>query len=134
MKKTLSLRLRVPEHPSAPPVSDVEEIERLCVEAIGARVCIAASYNGGAVVLQPLLLYREHEAVFLLAHTVTRDGKPPREVKVGNFRLSGLTNVVRTATPMDRTAAAPDDWSAGRATRELVARIEQRPALRRRAD
>jgi|KBSMisStaDraftv2_1062788.scaffolds.fasta_scaffold213192_2 hypothetical protein len=61
--------------------------------AIMRRMCLRARYNGGEVVLQPSLLYREHDALFLLAVTVSRDGKPPREPKLGTFRLSGLTDL-----------------------------------------
>jgi len=58
--------------------------------AIGRRLCLRGRYNGGEVVLQPALLYREHDAPFLLAVTVSRDGNPPREPKLGTFRLAGL--------------------------------------------
>jgi len=61
--------------------------------AILRRLCLRAKYNGGEVILQPALLYREHGALFLLAVTVSRDGKPPREPKLGTFRLSGLADL-----------------------------------------
>lgn len=61
--------------------------------AILRRLCLRAKYNGGEVILQPALLYREHDALFLLAVTVSRDGKPPREPKLGTFRLSGLADL-----------------------------------------
>jgi len=64
--------------------------------AIARRLCVRARYNGGEVVLQPALLYREHDAPFLLAVTVSRDGNPPREPKLGTFRLTGLNDLAVT--------------------------------------
>ena len=88
--------------------------------AILRRLCLRAKYNGGDVVLQPALLYREHEAIFLLAVTVSRDGKPPREPKLGTFRLSGLADLAVTsilfepgALHLSSTAQAGWDILAG---------------------
>jgi hypothetical protein len=114
--RTLSLR------PSF--VSSPEGTADLVRDAIAKRVRIAADYNRGAVVVQPVLLFREHDALFLIAGTVSRDGKAPREAKLGTFRLSGLLNARRLRVPIDPDLAAPADWQAGRATRELVASLE----------
>lgn len=82
-----------------------------------------ADYNRGAVILAPVVLFREHDALFLIAATVSRDGKPPREPKLGTFRLSGMTNVRRLRAAIDPALVPPDDWQAGRASREPVAAL-----------
>lgn len=69
------------------------EPETLLAAAILQRRAVTATYNNGQVVLQPSALYREHDALFLLAVATLRDGKPPREPKLGTFRLAGLNNL-----------------------------------------
>ena len=51
---------------------------------------IAASYNRGTVTLAPHIVYTKHGEIYLDAVTLERDGKPPREEKLGTFKLSGL--------------------------------------------
>ena len=53
----------------------------IILEAIVRQFAVAATYNMAQVTLAPHIL----DAI-----TVERDGKPPKEVKVGTFRLSGL--------------------------------------------
>ena len=59
-------------------------------EAIVKQHMLAATYNRGAVTLAPHALYTRHDELYVDAVTVERDGKPPKEVKVGSFKLSGL--------------------------------------------
>jgi len=61
--------------------------------AILQNRCLQAAYNNGQVVLQPAALYTEHDALFLLAVAALRDGNPPREPKLGTFRVSGLKDL-----------------------------------------
>jgi hypothetical protein len=114
--RTLSLRPSV--------IASPEETADLVRDVITKRVRISADYNRGAVVLQPVLLFREHDALFLIAGIVSRDGKAPREAKLGTFRLSGLLHARRLRVPIDPDLIAPVDWQAGRASRELVASLE----------
>lgn len=60
------------------------------LEGIVRRLCLTASYNRGNVVLAPHILYTRHDELHLDAVAVERDGKPPREMKLGTYRLSGL--------------------------------------------
>lgn len=85
--------------------------EPILRHAIVRARCVHATYNSGQVVLNPCLLYREHDALFLLAVTVLRDGKPPREAKLGTFRVSGLTGL--TSSP-ESFAPGPlhKEWTA----------------------
>lgn len=62
-------------------------------EAIVRRRCIAATYNRGAVLLAPHVLYTRHEVLHLDALTVLREGRAPRELKIATYRLSGLTDI-----------------------------------------
>lgn len=59
-------------------------------EAIVRTRCIAATYNGGQVVLAPHVAFTRHGEVYVGATTIERDGQPPREEKIGLFKLTGL--------------------------------------------
>ena len=59
-------------------------------EAIVKLQCIAATYNRGSVTLAPHVVYMKHDELFIDAMTIERDGKPPKEEKIGTFKLSGL--------------------------------------------
>lgn len=119
-RRTLSLRLQ-DDAEQTPAANSAEEIEAVVIEAVRDRCCISANYNRGSVVLSPALLYREHDALFLIGATLTRDGKPPREIKLGTFRLSGLTEVRATKKRADPNMAALADWNAEKPGRLLVA-------------
>jgi len=66
---------------------------RILLEAIARKKCVAATYNRMAVKLAPHILYTRHDDLFVDAVTVERDGQPPREVKLGTFKLAGLTGL-----------------------------------------
>jgi len=67
--------------PGAPPV---------ILEAIVKQLCVAATYNRMEVTLAPHVLYTKHGEMYVDAVTVDRDGRPPKEIKVGAFKLAGL--------------------------------------------
>lgn len=69
------------------------QANQILLEAIALRKCIAARYNRGTVRLAPHILYTRHDELYVDAITVERDGKPPREVKLGSFKLTGLTDL-----------------------------------------
>lgn len=60
------------------------------IEAIVRLRCVAATYNRAPVVLAPHVLYTRNDALYVDAVTVARDGLPPREPKMGTFKLDGL--------------------------------------------
>ena len=66
-------------------------------EAIVKRLAIAATYNRGEVTLAPHILYTRHGELYLDALTIERDGAPPKEVKLGTFKLAGLSPLRLTA-------------------------------------
>jgi hypothetical protein len=77
------------------------ETNRLYFEAIALRKCIRGTYNRMRVVLAPHILFTRHDELFIDAVTVERDGQPPREVKIGTFKLAGLKDVSLTDRPFN---------------------------------
>ncbi len=67
------------------------------LEAIVKRMAVAATYNRGEIVLAPHILYTRHGELYVDGLTIERDGKPPREPKVGAFKLAGLNPLRITA-------------------------------------
>lgn len=59
-------------------------------EAIVKRQALAATYNRGEIMIAPHVIYARHDELYVDAITIARDGKPPREEKIGTFKLSGL--------------------------------------------
>ena len=65
----------------------------LVFEAIALRKCLDAVYNNGSVRLAPHILFSRHDELYISAVTVSRDGQPPREPKLGTFKLVGLRDL-----------------------------------------
>lgn len=63
------------------------------LEAIVRRLCIVVTYNRQRVVHAPHILYTRHGELHIDAVAVERDGKPPREAKIGTYRLTGLNDI-----------------------------------------
>ena len=80
-----------PEAPASPPPPPPST--PIVFEAIVKQQCIAATYNRGEVTLAPHAIYTKHGEIHVDAVTVERDGKPPKEVKLGTFKLAGLGGV-----------------------------------------
>ena len=62
-------------------------------EAIVKQVAVAATYNRGEVVLAPYAIYTRGEDVYVDGVTLERDGGPPKEQKIGTFKLAGLNGL-----------------------------------------
>lgn len=60
------------------------------LESIALQKCLMATYNKMVVKLAPHILYTRHDEMFIDAVTLERDGNPPRELKLGVFKLAGL--------------------------------------------
>ncbi len=71
---------------------DMEE-KMTIFEAIATQKAITSIYNRGQVILAPHILYTKNDALHIDAVTLERDGQPPREAKIGTFRLDGLKDV-----------------------------------------
>lgn len=65
----------------------------LLLEAIALRKYVLATYNRMQVKLAPHILFTRHDDVFVDAVTVVRDGQPPKEIKLGTFKLAGLKDL-----------------------------------------
>ncbi|MFT3964628.1 MAG: hypothetical protein QM690_01940 [Sphingobium sp.] len=68
-------------------------------EAIALRKCLQATYNRGTIILAPHVLYRRNDSFFIDAITISRDGVPPREEKIGSFNLAGLNDLIVSDQP-----------------------------------
>ena len=62
-------------------------------EAIVRCRCIAATYNRMSVILAPHVAFMKNDALYVGAVTIERDGQPPKEPKVGLFKLDGLVDL-----------------------------------------
>lgn len=82
----------------------------LFLEAIALRKCVAATYNRSMIVLAPHILYTRHDEMYVDAVTILRDGYPPKEVKLGAFKLTGLRDASLADRPFERAKLFdPDD-------------------------
>ena len=68
-------------------------------QGIVQRLCIVATYNRGTVTLAPHILYTRHDELHVDGVMLERDGNPPREAKLGTYRLSGLGDIALTTRP-----------------------------------
>jgi len=68
-------------------------------EAIVRQRVVSATYNRGAVLIAPHILYTRHGEIYVDAVTLERDGKPPREEKIGAFKLDGLGGIALVDRP-----------------------------------
>jgi hypothetical protein len=73
-------------------------------EAIVRQMTVTATYNRGAVTLAPHIIYTRHGEIYIDATTVERDGKPPREEKLGTFKVDGLGEPRLGAKPFTPSA------------------------------
>ena len=62
------------------------------LEGIVRKKCVAATYNRMAVILAPHVLFTKNDALYVGAVTLERDGQPPKELKLGLFKLDGLSH------------------------------------------
>ncbi len=74
------------------------------LEAIVRKRCVTAMYNRVVVTLAPHVLFTRHGDLHVDAITLARDGRPPREVKMGTFKLAGLGALALTERPFTASA------------------------------
>ena len=67
------------------------------LEAIVKQLAVAATYNRGEIVMAPHILYTKHGELYVDGVVIERDGKPPKEAKVGAYKLAGLQPLRITA-------------------------------------
>lgn len=76
--------------------------EQILEFAIDRSLMVSTAYNRGRSVLAPHSLFTKHDELYLRAVTVERDGRPPREAKLGTFKLIGLSDLALTDRSFDR--------------------------------
>jgi len=69
------------------------EPNQIVLEAIARQKCVTATYNRQNVKLAPHVLWTRHDDLFVDAVALERDGKPPREYKMGTYKLDGLKDL-----------------------------------------
>jgi hypothetical protein len=76
--------------------------EQILELAIDRSLMVSSAYNRGRSVLAPHSLITKHDELYLRAVTVERDGHPPREARLGTFKLIGLNDLALTGRTFDR--------------------------------
>ena len=87
--------------------------EQILEFAIQRSLMVSTAYNRGRSVLAPHSLFTRHDELYLRAVTIERDGRAPREAKLGTFKLIGLGDLALTGRTFDRKAVfAPLEMAA----------------------
>ena len=89
-------------------------------EAIVRKMCLSATYNRVEMTLAPHVIYTKHDELFIDAEVLARDGKPPKEAKIGTFKLIGL-NALRLTPRAFKVSALFDQGSFRYADTTLIA-------------
>ncbi len=77
-------------------------MNKILLEAIARNLCVEAVYNKVRMTLAPHILYTRHDELFVDAVALEKDGRAPRELKLGTFKLAGLGDVSLTERPFQR--------------------------------
>ena len=102
---TLADRVLAQPAPHAPPT---------ILEAIVKQLAVAATYNGSEIILAPHVLYTKHAQLYDDGVLIERDGKTPKEAKVGAYKIAGLSPLRITArrfTPSPLFDAAAEKYA-----------------------
>jgi hypothetical protein len=65
----------------------------MILQAIALKKCLRATYNRLEMKLAPHILYTRHDDMHVDAVALEKAGQPPRERKLGTFKLVGLSNM-----------------------------------------
>lgn len=74
---------------------------KILFQAIALRKCVHANYNKGDVRIAPHIMYTKHDEIYVDGVTIERDGRPPRERKLGSFKLTGLKELAIDPTDFE---------------------------------
>ncbi len=74
---------------------------QILLEGIALKKCVAVTYNRVRMLLAPHVLYTRHDDLFIDAVAVETAGRPPREIKLGTFKLAGLSDLDLSERPFD---------------------------------
>lgn len=73
----------------------------ILMEAIARHIAVTAIYNRQQVQLAPHIAYTRHGDLFIDGVVIERDGRPPRELKLGSFKFAGLSEIALTRRHFD---------------------------------
>lgn len=93
-RRTLTIKVSPDTIPEGAP----DDIATVLSQGIQVKVCVSAVYNKVSFILAPHILYTRHDELHVDALVMERDGKPPKEPKLGTFKLAGLSGVGLTGT------------------------------------
>jgi hypothetical protein len=114
VKERLTLRVRQTDEPLP--------ADQLVRSAIRTRTCVRAIYNRGEIRMAPHALYSRHGELFVDGVVLERDGQPPREAKLGTFKLDGLKALASAPIRFDPHSVF-DPAAEKYAGVELIARV-----------
>ncbi|MDB5696363.1 MAG: hypothetical protein JWN21_1906 [Sphingomonas bacterium] len=103
-------------------MTSVDLLTPVLLEAIVKRQAVAVTYNRTEAIIAPHILYTRHGDLHVDAVTIERDGKPPKEVKLGTYKLAGLSGV--RITPRRFTVSGLFDPAAERYANEAIMTVE----------
>jgi hypothetical protein len=66
---------------------------RLLEQAIANLLCVRWTYNRVQMQAEPHILYQKKNGVYLDAIVTERAGEAPAEIRLGSFKITGLTNL-----------------------------------------
>ncbi|WP_145199416.1 hypothetical protein [Sphingobium sp. B2] len=105
-RKTLRLNMRTPKNKEAQaqvipnPAADAKspkekEVDALALvtQAIKQRLCVNWAYNGTTMEVDPQVIYLREDRLYCDAVVTQRSATQASELKLGNFRSSGLQHI-----------------------------------------
>ncbi|GAA0309236.1 hypothetical protein GCM10009087_19100 [Sphingomonas oligophenolica] len=96
----------------------------LLPQAIRNQLCVRASYNRGMVIPAPHILYTCHDAPFVDAVVIERNGGAPVEAKLASFGVAGLKSIAMTVEAFVPFAGL--DLSDPRYAQPIITQLEPR--------
>src|SRR5687768_6461336 len=69
------------------PMSREASPKQILEFAIERSLMVSTAYNRGRSILAPHSLFAKHDELYLRAVTIERDGRAPREARLGTFKL-----------------------------------------------
>ena len=76
----------------------------LLTDAIREHRFVTVRYNRGSATLAPFGTLTRHDELYLQAVTVARDGTQPGRLKLGTFKVAGLSELQPTPVAFSPTA------------------------------
>lgn len=78
----------------------ISRAHALILQALQQGLCLRWSYNRTVMRVAPQILYTSKGELYVDAITVEKNGATPDELKLGRFKLSGLSSLATTSEPL----------------------------------